>query len=251
MDQPSDLLKARTEAALLLRLDPSNLSPSDALRCDLIASLRLVVDDASTSVLDGRAPDLARLLTATESLIRLLPSEPPKPESAEHDPREIMWRTYLEMRRRGELAESYLSPQQRLEAARAKVAAIEAEIAASSAAITPTESDIIPPGEIGECYVGGPRPGPDDPPMRSTAIIEHEQPQPPRPLRIGEQWTAERGFFPIPPAPSAPPKSASSPAPAAPQYDYNKNDDWRNYVLPDGNITSTPFGGGRKYWGPV
>jgi len=162
-----------------------------------------------------------------------------------------MWETYLAMRRRGELAESYRSPQQCLEAARAKVVELEAEIAASSAAITPTESDIIPPGEIGECYVGGPRPGPDDPPMRSTAIIEHEQPQPPRPLRIGEQWTAERGFFPIPPAPSAPPKSASSPAPAAPQYDYNKNDDWRNYVLPDGNITSTPFGGGRKYWGPV
>jgi hypothetical protein len=34
-----DLLKSRQEAALLLRLDPQNLSPSDALRCDLIATL--------------------------------------------------------------------------------------------------------------------------------------------------------------------------------------------------------------------
>jgi hypothetical protein len=224
MDQPSDLLKARTEAALLLRLDPSNLSPSDALRCDLIASLRLVVDDASTSVLDGRAPDLARLLTATESLIRLLPSEPPKTESAEHDPREIMWRTYLEMRRRGELAESFLSPQQRLEAARAKVAAIEAEIAAGSTAITPTESDIVPPGEIGECYAGI-RPGPDDPPSRSPPVIEGKAARP------------------------------APPPPAAPVFgnlvcDPSPDEPWRDFVEPDGSIRSTPFHGG-KYWGPV
>jgi hypothetical protein len=141
--QPNDLAQARTEAALLLRLDPTNLSPSDALRCDLIASLRLVVDDASATVLDGRAPDLARLLTATESLIRLLPSEPPKPASSGPDPRQIMWETYLGMRRRGELADSYRSPQQRLEAARAKVAEIEAELAAL--APPPAEPSATPP----------------------------------------------------------------------------------------------------------
>jgi hypothetical protein len=49
--------------------------------------------------------------------------------------------------------------------------------------------------------------------------------------------------------------SERPPAPlaAAPiaQYDYNANSDWKNYVLPDGSITTTPFGGGSKYWGPV
>src|SRR6476620_3920844 len=145
-----DLQRSRHEAALLLRLDPLNLSPSDALRCDLVATLRLSIDAAQSDALEGRAADLGRLIVATESLVKLLPSEPPKPASSGLDPRQIMLRTYLEMRRRGELAASHMashqSPQQRLEAARAKVAAIEAEIAAGSTAITPPTCDIVPPG---------------------------------------------------------------------------------------------------------
>jgi hypothetical protein len=138
MEQPNDLLKARTEAALLLRLDPSNLSPSDTLRCDLIASLRLVVDDASASVLDGRAPDLARLLTATESLIRLLPSEPPQPASRGADPREIMWRTYKQMRDRGALVgEGYDGKVAENERLKARIAELEAALAAPATAVPP------------------------------------------------------------------------------------------------------------------
>jgi phage terminase large subunit-like protein len=47
--------------------------------------------------------------------------------------------------------------------------------------------------------------------------------------------------------------SERAPMPDAPPpiSNYDANQDWKNYVLPDGNITSTPFGGGRKYWGPV
>jgi hypothetical protein len=126
----NDLQRSRQEAALLLRLDPSNLSPSDALRCDLVATLRLSIDAAQSDALEGRAADLGRLIVATESLVKLLPSEPPQPASRSADPRQIMWETYISMRRRGELAASYLSPQQRLEVARAKVAEIEAELAA-------------------------------------------------------------------------------------------------------------------------
>ena len=182
MDQPNDLLKARVEAALLLRLDPENLSAADVLRCDLIASLRLVVDDASTSVLDGRAPDLARLLTATESLIKLLPTEPPKPASSRPDPREAMWKTYLEMRRRGEIADQLAGPKYSLPAAQRRIGELEAELAAlkagaspvpGSTAITPPDSDIVPPGEQGVTYRGGPSRGPDHPPAPSTAVIEH------------------------------------------------------------------------------
>jgi hypothetical protein len=104
-----------------------------------------------------------------------------------------MWETYLGMRRRGELADSYRSPQQRLEAARAKVAEIEAELAASTA-ITPTESDIVPPGEIGECYVGV-RPGPDDPPKRAPIVIEGKVAPPAAPrtwdeTENGRRWQA-------------------------------------------------------------
>jgi hypothetical protein len=76
-----DLLRSRQEAALLLRLDPQNLSPSDALRCDLVATLRLSIDSAQADALEGRAADLGRLIVATESLVKLLPSEPPQPAS--------------------------------------------------------------------------------------------------------------------------------------------------------------------------
>jgi hypothetical protein len=48
------------------------------------------------------------------------------------------------------------------------------------------------------------------------------------------------------------PLAPRSPPPATPQYDYDTERGWRDHVLPDGTITSTPFGGGsRKYWGPV
>jgi hypothetical protein len=221
MEQPSDLLKARTEAALLLRLDPSNLSPSDALRCDLIASLRLVVDDASATVLDGRAPDLARLLTATESLIRLLPSEPPKAESSHADPRTVMWETYLAMRRRGELADSYRSPQQRLEAARAKVAEIEAELAA----LAPPPDEPSAPGDDSKTS-----------PNHPSNVVPLSRPPTER--------TSERSdVSPSPPAAPVPVfgNLVSDPSPEK---------DFRSYVEPDGSIRSTPRGRGQD-WGPV
>jgi hypothetical protein len=41
-------------------------------------------------------------------------------------------------------------------------------------------------------------------------------------------------------------------SPPISDYDYNTNEGWKSHVLPDGNITPTPFGSGsRKWWGPV
>jgi hypothetical protein len=48
------------------------------------------------------------------------------------------------------------------------------------------------------------------------------------------------------PLPRPNPPAAS----AAPQYDYNANQDWKNFVEPDGSIRTTPRGRG-QYWGPV
>jgi hypothetical protein len=184
--------------------------------------LRVLLDSQSGRLVRGESLDAREMLMASEALSRLLPPlREPAPEADRADPREIMWQTYLGMRRRGELAESFLSPQQRLEAARAKVAAIEAEIAAGSTAITPTESNIVPPGEIGECYAGI-RPGPDDPPRRSPPVIEGS---------------------PAAHVPVLGDLVSSGPVPFA--------EDPQNYVLPDGSISPRPFGGSQKYWGPV
>jgi hypothetical protein len=188
-----DRAQARREAAALLGVDIEHLSPADNLRVDMVSALRLVIDSEQASILSGGSADLGKLNVAVQSLIALLPgSKLDEPASSRPDPRKVMLETYLGMRRRGELAASYLSPQQRLEVARAKVAEIEAEIAA----ITPSEADITPPGEIGECYAGI-RPGPDDPPKRRPVVIEGK-PVPPAPAtgglltdNVDEPW---RGF---------------------------------------------------------
>jgi hypothetical protein len=173
--------RARAETAKLLGHgdDLDNLSPEASTRLDVACALRIALDDQAAKLLRGESADVAKLLSASEALGKLLPAAvlaSPPPANAP-DARQIMLETYMEMRRRGELAASHLSPQQRLEAARAKVALIEAELAASTA-ITPPTSDIVPPGE----WRGvPPMPGPDDPPRRSSQVIEGKvNPTPPR-----------------------------------------------------------------------
>jgi hypothetical protein len=209
MEQPNDLLKARTEAALLLRLDPSNLSPSDTLRCDLIASLRLVVDDASASVLDGRAPDLARLLTATESLIRLLPSEPPQPPSRREDPREHMLKTYLEMRRRGALAG------EGLDGLKLTVERLKAELANKDARIAELEAQLagsvpLPPNAVKL----------HDNPGRSSAAASAAPPKPVPPQPTDEERARALAI-------------ANAPVPQHIRDTRPPNEAWRNFVRID------------------
>jgi hypothetical protein len=226
-----DLLRSRQEAALLLRLDPSNLSPSDALRCDLISTLRLAIDGEQATVLDGGSADLAKLITATENLIRLLPGrELPAPaEQHLQDPRETLFKIYMQMRERGEVPHVGWH-QHRIDALEAEVAALKAQLVGAGLApalpdvvdrqvgtsgnlktvITPTEADITPPGE----YLGvPPMRGPDDPPK-----------------------------------PKRSPCIDGTSAPAA--YDYSANQDWKDWIEPDGSIRTTPRGRG-KDWGPV
>jgi hypothetical protein len=132
MDKAKDVIaaQAKREAASLLGVDADNLSPADTLRCDLISTLRLVIDDAGATVLNGSSTDLGRLITATESLIALLPNrELPKPAPRAddpNDPRKIMFETYMAMRRRGELAE----PTSTYEGMKAEVERLRGELAA-------------------------------------------------------------------------------------------------------------------------
>jgi hypothetical protein len=274
---PNVYARARSEIIALFGWNADSLSPDQTLRLDCAVALRLALDDLQARVIRGESVDMNRMLTASEALSRLLPPAvlaSPPPAADAPDPRTIMWETYLGMRRRGELADSYRSPQQRLEAARAKVAEIEAELAALAPpsdgpgassddqssvggnvvplrVITPPTSDIVPPGEQGVTHIGGPPRGPDDPPVRSTAVIEGKAEKPPRPLRIGEAWSGERGFYPIPPKPNGSPATASAPRTAAPAPSFNYDEAMR-YVHPDGSISPVPLvGGGSKYWGPV
>jgi hypothetical protein len=186
------------------------------------------IDHEQASILDGGSADLGKLNVAVQSLIALLPGrELPAPESQREDPRVKMFEIYMEMRRRGEIGLKAL-PEGGADARIAELTheneRLRARLAGKtcSTAIDPGEADITPPGELGACYAGIGR-GPDDPPRRSTQVIEG------RVLK---------------------PKNGPPAACAAPQYDYNREQGWKDYVEADGTIRPTPRGRGH-YWGPV
>jgi hypothetical protein len=200
-----DLQRSRHEAALLLKLDPSNLSPSDALRCDLVATLRLSIDSAQSDALEGRAADLGRLIVATESLVKLLPSEQPQPVSRDADPREIMLATYLEMRRRGALHG------EGLDGLKLTVEKLKAEVVSRDARI----------GELEAALAGSV-------PLPPNAVkLRNDNPSP-------SKTSHHDGKL---PTASAPPPPVQQPA-----YDYSREEGWKDWVNSDGSIRSAPRG---------
>jgi hypothetical protein len=219
--QPSDYAQARAEAAALLDLDLERLSPADSLRLDLAVVLRRAIDTATESAFEGEPIDLTRLLGAIERLTALLPE---RSQANRSDPRAALLELILTMRDReenGQLAAKFDTVS-------------NLEIDAKKGVITPTESDIVPPSEIGEFYCGPPRPRPDDhlaPPRTPPVAIEGKA------VATNVAPEAKAGA------------SNVAPEPRAPAYDYNKERGWRDYVHPDGSIHSTPMSG--KYWGPV
>jgi hypothetical protein len=241
---PSIYSKARSEITALFGWNAESLSPDQTLRVDCAVALRLALDDLQGRIVRGESADVARMLTASEALARLLPpavlaTPPSEPRS---DPRQVMWEIYKTMRERGELGLKALPPegdsQRRISELEGEIARLKAGCApallghdreeeAAPTAIDPTE--VVPPSEWrGETYAGPVRPGIDDPPRRSPPIIES-----------------------VRKPPSAPAAVAPAPRPAAPAYDYDAQSDWKNYVLPSGEITPTPFSSGRRWWGPV
>jgi hypothetical protein len=189
--------------------------------------LRLAIDGEQATVLDGGAADLAKLITATENLIRLLPGrELPELKSADggpNDPRTIMWENYLAARRRGDLA----GDENSFDFQRRRRLELEAEVAALKAgAPAPGEPSATPPAPAA--------PGGNVVPMPRGPTNER---------------TTDRSVV------SKPPPAAAS---AAPEEEYEdvvvteavlgEPPAWKNFISSDGSIMSTP---GKRWWGPV
>jgi hypothetical protein len=245
--------KARSEIIALFGWGTDSLTPDQSLRVDCACALRLALDDLQGRIVRGESADVARMLTASEALARLLPptvlATPPSEPRA--DPRQVMWEIYSTMRERGEIDLKAIPDeglQAKIDEQAAEIDRLKAQLVGGLAPALPDGSDhrlhgatgdvptlvesvprggstaidpddIVPPGEIGECYAG-PMPGPDDPP--TLPVIEGKA------VRL---------------SPTNPPA-----APAA--YDYRKSQDWKNWIEPDGSIRTTSRGPGR-YWGPV
>jgi hypothetical protein len=194
---PDFYLKARSETAELLHYDLGCLTPEQSLRLDCAVALRLALDDLQGRIVRGESADVARMLTASEALARLLPpavlATPPSDETHHQDPREVMFKIYMEMRERGEVPpEGHF--QHRINELELENERLRAQIAGGlpdvpmaatvtsvavgkrgkdggSSTIDPTE--VVPPGE----YLGvPPMRGLDDPPKRSPVIDARPNP---------------------------------------------------------------------------
>jgi hypothetical protein len=168
-----DLDRARAESAELLGLNPDKLTPAGALKCELVSALRSVVDDELGKVDRANAADLSRLIVAVEALTKFLKESPADERSEDDedgDPHERLMRIIdnwiaAEEAERAERGLSGLMPD--LSSAQARIDELEAELAALRNAlpapdgaersalpapapertITPSISDIVPPGE--------------------------------------------------------------------------------------------------------
>jgi hypothetical protein len=205
--------RARIETAKLLGYgdDLETLTPEQSTRLDIACALRIALDDQAAKLLRGETSDVAKLLSASEALGRILPptvlASPPPPTNRV-DPREIMLQTYLAMRHRAVPA---ISEHGRLvDSLRASLIGLAEEIEAARA-------DLVAPETSGAQAPAG-------------NVVKLS---PRSPVRA---------------VPAAPPKPA--PPQATPAYDYNTQSSWRDYVEPTGEIRSTPRGGGHD-WGPV
>jgi hypothetical protein len=216
-------MKARREAAILLGLDPARpLSPADALRADLIGTLRLVIDGAGEAVLEGSAVDIARLLSATEALVKLLPGRelpPPAVEGGSDDPRQLLFEMYMQMRERGGIPDEGLDRRDNeIAALPSENAKLRAAARAAGLPVAPTEADIVPPSERAECDPG-PMPGPDDP---APPVVIEGKAEPA--ADDADAFDLRAGFGHV-------------------------DEPWRRFCTDvEGNPLSVR---GRKYWGPV
>jgi hypothetical protein len=138
--------RARAETAKLLGYgdDLDGLPAEASTRLDVACALRIALDDQAAKLLRGESTDVAKLLSASEALAKLLPAtvlaSPPPPANAP-DPRAHMWAVYKQMRDRGAIhGEGYDGKVRRIAELEAEVAELEAALAGRA----PGESTVPP-----------------------------------------------------------------------------------------------------------
>ena len=227
--QTEEYLAARRESCRLLGLNADDLTPHEMIRADLATVLRLWLDGSQSALLAGGNADPVKLLSVVEALTKLVPETEHK--SRGESPQRYMLRTYLEMRRRGDLAgdeNNFDFQRRRRFELEAEVERLRAEIAALKAGAENSAPDVSAPGASGGTNV--------TPGGNVVKLL-------PRGDNPGPPATAPDGAV-SPSPPAAPPKPAPQPQAAL----------WKDYVNSDGSIRSTPRGVGSfsgKDWGPV
>jgi hypothetical protein len=139
--------KARAEIIALFGWDADILAPDQMLRLDCAVALRLALDDLQGRVIRGESIDMAKMLTASEALSRLLPPAVLAAPPAEHreDPREALFNLIMKMRERGGISDEGTT-QATINAQAAEIAQLRAQLAgkASEDSDVPTMVESTP-----------------------------------------------------------------------------------------------------------
>jgi hypothetical protein len=167
---PSGYTKARAEIIALFGWNADSLTPDQTLRVDCAVALRIGLDDLQGRVMRGESEsvDMAKMLVISEALARILPPAVlAAPPAEQREDRDAAVAPLLKLFRHLHESVATLS---------AENAQLKAQLAGGhgsalpslrgdSTAITPSEADITPPGEIGVAVVGMKRGADDPPPM--------------------------------------------------------------------------------------
>jgi hypothetical protein len=94
----------RASTAKLLRLDPAALSPSEAVRVDRAASLRMLIDGFQAAQLRGEVIDAKGFVIASQELERLMGGNPAAPPTRFNDEHKAKLRKLIEAAMRGDEA---------------------------------------------------------------------------------------------------------------------------------------------------
>ena len=181
-EPPNFYAKVRAEILELLgwgKLD--SLTTEQAMRADMCTALRLGLDDLQGRLARGEQADVAKLLSLSEALSRLLPPlrEPPPQRDDPHDPndwRERLWQMYKTARDRAAAhGLGYDGLQLTNEKLTAKVSELEAELSQLKGGAPPQASPPVPlPPNVAIL----PRPT-----ANSAPVPDAEPPQPEPPAR--------------------------------------------------------------------
>lgn len=159
---------------------PNALSIDKSMRLDTLFGLKLALDEQRGRLYRGEAPDTGEMLRLSEALERYLPKQPEPvaddslegidPHKTLEDQLHRLWDAKEAERaeKAAERREQGLSePFTDLDEAQARIDELEARLAEFESGnnpkslsspgakiITPSDSDIVPPGEIGEFYAG-------------------------------------------------------------------------------------------------
>jgi hypothetical protein len=231
--QSEEYLQARIESCKLLGLDPDDLSPHEAIRADLLTVLRLWLDNSQTTLLGGGMADAGKLLAVAEALTKFIPE--PEHKSRRIDPRETMWKTYQQMRQRGELAQKLAEP-----SLQARINELQAENAQLRAAlgepVRTGQVKLLPPP------AAEPLPSPPAEPPKSKVWTgpngeTWEEPRPNSPVQAKPGWLTKLQADEVNRR-SAPP-------------DLFKTSSWDNAGGRSGFDWNSSAVRGGKYWGPI